>query len=83
MGEALIHSLLAMSDEIVGAALAELTGTTSVPADVASAFNGLQQVSHSDVSELRSVGHYPQVQAPNTVTNRYFEFRGRLAIVRS
>jgi pimeloyl-ACP methyl ester carboxylesterase len=36
-----------------------------------------------DVSELAGVGHYPQVQAPGAVTNRYLEFRDRLATVHS
>jgi pimeloyl-ACP methyl ester carboxylesterase len=40
-------------------------------------------VPHPDVSELPGVGHYPQVQAPDAVTSRYFEFRDRLAAVHS
>jgi|SRR5260370_21235831 hypothetical protein len=43
MGEALNHSLHAMSDQIVGRRASRINGQISVPVDVASAFNGLQQ----------------------------------------
>ncbi|HEY2000519.1 alpha/beta hydrolase [Paraburkholderia sp.] len=38
---------------------------------------------HPDVSELPGVGHYPQVEAPKAVTNRYLEFRDHLVTVRA
>jgi pimeloyl-ACP methyl ester carboxylesterase len=43
----------------------------------------LELVPRPDVLELPGVGHYPQVEAPDAVTNRYFEFRDQLATVRS
>jgi pimeloyl-ACP methyl ester carboxylesterase len=30
---------------------------------------------HTDIIELPEIGHYPQVEAPQTVINHYFEFR--------
>jgi hypothetical protein len=43
MGEAVNYFLHGMSAELAGSALAELTGTISVPVDMASVNNGPQQ----------------------------------------
>jgi pimeloyl-ACP methyl ester carboxylesterase len=33
---------------------------------------------HTDIIELKNIGHYPHFEAPETVLEEYFAFRQRL-----